>query len=248
VRHLLALALLLCSFQAHAAITIAWGDGYDGFDSGGNTTDDAVDTTGYTHAVAYACIDETSSVITFTDADSSTGWTYYTQTTQSGITCRMGYVAMASPGAGYTVTAVFSVDGTFRVVAFWIIDSDNGTIAEDATVQIAQSTGNATVDAGTLTGTAASHVSVHMVGIDGASTGNTEGSGWTENSNQSENFGIRQVAQMRGPETTTPLDPVYTIANATAPWVTFAASFREGAGGGASAGAALSYYRRQLSR
>jgi hypothetical protein len=232
MRHIAAflLGLVLCA-PAHAAISVVWGDGYDGFDSAGNTTDDAVDTTGKTHAVAFACSDETTGVITFTDADSSTGWTYLTQTTQGDVTCRMGYVALASPGAGYTVTANFSASDTYRNVGYWLLDADNGTIVLDASAVTSAASG-ATVDAGTLSTTGASVVSVMMVGLDGASTGNTEGTGWTENSDQSENFGIRQMAQMRGAETTTPIDPVYTLANAAAPWVTFAASFREGAGGG----------------
>jgi hypothetical protein len=227
---LLVVLASLVSLPAHAAISVVWGDGYDGFDNTADTTDDAVDSTGKTHAVAFGCIDATTATITFTDSDSSTGWTYFTQTTQSGITCRMGYVTLASPGAGYTVTLNYTVNGTFRNVGYWLIDADNGTMVADANAQGSGATAPTadSADAGTLSTSGASVVSVLTIGIDGASTGNTESTGWTENDDQSENFGIRQVVAMRGPETTTPINPAYTLANTAIPWIALASSFREG--------------------
>lgn len=214
------------------AISIAWGDSYDGFDSGGNTTNTGIDTTGYTHVVAFASNDATSSVITLSDSVSSTGWTYLTQTTQSGITARMGYAKLASTGSGYTVTAIHTGGSpTYRTVGFWLIDADSGEIELDDDALASAASGNP-ASAGTLACSGASVVSVLNVQIEGASTGNTQGTDWTEDFDNSENFGLRVIAAHRGPETTTSIPASYTLANTGIPWIAMAAAFREGTAAG----------------
>jgi hypothetical protein len=225
------------------AITIAWGDSYDGFDAAGNTTDSAVNTTGYTHVLAFAGSDTPASTITFSTASQVPAWTYLTQRSQSNATARMAYGAIASPGAGYTLTAVHSGSPTFRNVGFWLIDADSGSIAlVDDDYAVAAS--GASVSTPALSNAGGNSVVGGMcVTIDGASTGNTEGSGWTENADQSDGFGIRVIAAMRGPETTTSITPAYTLANGAIPWVALAAIFREATAGGTTPKLATHQYR-----
>lgn len=233
LRHLvsvLSLTILLTG-NAHALGKV-WGDSYDGFDSAGNTTNNSVDATGYEYALAYACDDDvTSNTITFTDSVSSTDITYYPQQTSGTITGRLALIKLASSGTGYTVSAAHSGTPTFRNVGFWLIDSTTGLVtADDADGSFGTGTGTA-VDAGTLNNSGASAVSFMAVCIGSASTGNTQGTDWTEDRDTNENFGIMNIAESRGPETTTTINPDYTLASSN-DWAALSASYRESSASG----------------
>lgn len=226
MRRLLAALLLALAFSGPAhALSKVWGDSYDGFDSAGNTTDDAVNSAGYEYAVAYACNDTPGTTITFSDSVSSSDITYFAQTAASAnVTGRMALIKLASTSASYTVTATHSGSPTFRNVGFWLIDSSTGLVTTDASAFAASSSPSTAPDAGTLSTTGASAVAFLAVCVN-ASGSNTESSGWTEDVDGSENFGVRNIAASRGPETTTPIDPAYTTSSTD--WSALSSAFRE---------------------
>lgn len=193
-------------------------------------TSNAFDSTGFTHLVAFVKNESGATTVTMSDNKGSGSWNALTQVdhTDGGLASQMFWVKIGTPGSGHTVTASFLASRDWPMLAVWLVNADSGEIELDAEA-FDQGVGTS-VDAGSLATTGVSVVSF-MGGGETDGVDWTPSSGWTEdvdNPGDAASFGAS-----RGPETTTPIDPVAT-ASSSMDWAAVAASFREAAGGGAT--------------
>jgi hypothetical protein len=164
--------------------------------------------------------------ITATDNKGST-LTGLTKVSHSNgdLSVQLFHGAIGTPGTGHTVTMTLAAARAFRDVKVWVINAD-GTVALDVQAAGGQGT-SATADAGTLS-TSAAAISIMGASEDTAARTYTPSSGWTEDSDENENFGASRSDASAGT-----FDPSCTISG-SCDWVAVAAAFIES--GGAAAG------------
>lgn len=185
-------------------------------------TSGAFNSTGFTHLVIFVKHEGATTTITPSDNAGSTGWASLTKQgdTGSGSWGQFHWVKIGTPGASHTVTATFGAARNFRGLLVWLVNATTGVIVLDD--ESTANGGTTAVDAGSLDTTGVSVVSFMGVAESTEATF-TQGTGW------SEDFDTNTYGQSRGPETTSPIDPVCTC-DTVQDWAACAASFREGEG------------------
>jgi hypothetical protein len=183
---------------------------------------------GFTHVVALAKHEGTTTTIALTDNKGSGTFNPLTKESHaSGTHGQLHWVKIGSPGTGHTVTMTLGAARDFKGVAVWLVNASTSANIELDAEAHSQGTG-ASMDAGSLATTGVSVVS--FMGIaEGNSANWTNGSGWATDFTGMSGV-LATFGQSRGAETTSPIDPVAT-ADASIPWCALAASFREAAAG-----------------
>jgi len=188
-------------------------------------TSGTFNSTGFTHIVVFAKHEGTATTITISDNKSTSSWNGLNKETHSfGTNGQLFWAKIGSPGTSHTVTMTLAAARDFKGVIVWLISSGTGELELDAEAH-SQGAGPS-MDLGTLSTTGVSVVS--FMGIAEDNTINwTNGSGWTLDANGMSGV-LSTLGQSRGPETTTPIDPVAS-GDASIDWAGCAASFREAA-------------------
>lgn len=189
-------------------------------DSSSTTVALTVDSTGYTNLVCWVKHEGAPTTVTATDNKGSGSYTGLTKRdhTNGGLSGRILWATIGTPGSSHTVTVTFGAARDFSRLICWGVNSTSGTIALDAEAD-AQGIGGTAVDAGSLATTTAT-VSFMGTGEYDVVT-YTPGAGWTEDV---DNF---SHGQSRADASGT-LDPTCT-ASGGMDWVANAASFKEAA-------------------
>jgi hypothetical protein len=202
-------------------------------------TTSTFDSTGFTHLVVFVKHEGSSQTITPSDNKGSTGWSSGTKQGNRAADSwgQFHYVKIGTPGTGHTVTVTFT-SASFTTILVWLVNSSTGEIALDAQSVAPSPSDTTAIDAGSLVTSGASVVSFMGV-AEYAVCIYTAGSGWTEDHDA--NGPNWTYGQSRGPETTSPIDPVAT-GNSAMDWAACSAAFREAAGGGG--GTAVPVFRR----
>jgi len=183
-----------------------------------------VDSTGYTHIVLFVKHEGTPTTITAADNKGSGAFNLLTKVdhTNNGLSSRLEWVKIGTPGTSHTVTVTFGASKPYRRLVVWGVNSGTGELAVDVE-SVAQGSGTA-IDAGSLVTTAAT---VSFMGVgEYTSTNYSPGSGWTEDLDSAIH------AQSRADAAGT-LDPVCTSL-ASMDWTANAAAFKEVSNGGST--------------
>lgn len=208
--------------------------------SSGSTTTVAtgnINTTGKTHVVVFVKHEGATTTTTMSTNVGTLTWNALTKIgnrVAQDSWCQLHWAKLSGTSATQTFTATLGAARSFKTIGAWLITADSGDIELDAeSVGTSISSIFEEPDAGSLVTSGASVVSFMGVAEYAVST-YTAGSGWTEDWDLNGSGSSYAFGQSRGPETTTPIDPVCDMSASSMDWAACSASFRELVGGAAA--------------